>query len=110
MKKYTNLILTGIIIVLAALLTGTLIFLKNQPPQERAIAPIVEIKSMEPDSARWGINFPNQWNTLQKTETNNIDTTYGGSSKFSQLLRDPARLFSSPAIPSARNITMTAVI
>lgn len=102
MKKYTNLILTGIIIVLATLLTGTLIFLKNQPPQERAIAPIVEIKSMEPDSARWGINFPNQWNTLQKTETNNVDTTYGGSSKFSQLLRDPRQVILFAGYPFSK--------
>ena len=66
MKKYIIIILTGIIVVLAAVLTGVLIFLKNQPPQERAIAPIVEIQAMEPDSSKWGINFPNQWNTLQK--------------------------------------------
>ena len=92
MKKYTNLILVGIILVLAAVLTGTLVFLKNQPPQQRAIAPIVEIKAMEPDSAKWGINFPNQWNTLQKTATNNIDTTYGGSSKFSHLKEDPRQI------------------
>ncbi len=92
MKKYTTIILVGIIIVLAAVLTGTLIFLKNQPPQERAIAPIVEIQPMEPDSSKWGVNFPNQWNTLQKTETNNIDTTYGGSSKFSHLEKDPRQV------------------
>jgi nitrite reductase (cytochrome c-552) len=89
MKRYTILILAGIIVLLAAVLTGVLVFIKNQPVQERAIAPIVEIKPMEPDSSKWGINFPNQWASLQKTETNNIDTTYAGSSKFSWLERDP---------------------
>ena len=89
MKRYTTLILVGIIVLLAAVLTGVLVFMKNQPVQERAVAPIVEIKPMEPDSSKWGINFPNQWNSLQKTATNNIDTTYGGSSKFSWLDRDP---------------------
>jgi nitrite reductase (cytochrome c-552) len=92
MKKYTTIILVGIILVLAAVLTGTLVFLKNQPPQERAIAPIVEIQPLEPDSSKWGVNFPNQWSTLQKTETNNLDTTYGGSSKFSHLVRDPRQV------------------
>lgn len=102
MKKNTNLILVGVIIILAAALTGTLIFLKNQPPQERAVAPIVDIQAMEPDSAKWGINFPNQWNSLQKTETNNTDTTYGGSSKFSQLLKDPRQVILFAGYPFSK--------
>lgn len=89
MQKYSTIILVGIIIVLAAVLAGVLIFMKNQPPQERAFEPIVEIAPMEPDSSKWGVNFPNQWASLQQTEFNNIDTTYGGSSKFSWLERDP---------------------
>ena len=89
MKRYTTLILVGIIVVLAAALIGVLTFVKNQQPQERAFQPLIEIKAMEPDSSLWGQNFPNQWATLQKTETNNTDTTYGGSSKFSWLERDP---------------------
>ncbi len=89
MKRYTTLILVGIIVLLAAILTGVLVFMKNQPVQERAIQPIVEIARMEPDSSKWGLNYPNQWSTLQKTADNNIDTTWGGSSKFSWLERDP---------------------
>jgi nitrite reductase (cytochrome c-552) len=53
---------------------------------------LVEIKAMEPDSSLWGENFPNQWSTLQKTETNNVDTTYAGSSAFSWLERDPRQV------------------
>ena len=89
MKRYTTVILVGIILVLAAALVGVLTFMRNQPPQERATQQLVEIAPMEPDSSKWGINFPNQWTTLQKTETNAIDTTYGGSSQFSWLERDP---------------------
>ncbi len=89
MKRYMTLILVGIIVVLAATLVGVLTFVKNQPPQQRAFEPLVKIKPMEPDSALWGENFPNQWSTYQKTATNNIDTTYGGSSQFSWLERDP---------------------
>ena len=89
MKNYSTLLLVGIIVILAAVLTGVLVFTKNNPAQGRALQPIVEIAPMEPDSARWGINFPNQWASLQQTEFNNIDTTYGGSSKFSWLERDP---------------------
>lgn len=102
MKKYTTLILVTIIVLLAAGLTGVLIFLKNQPPQQRAVAPIVEIASMEPDSSKWGINFPNQWSTLQKTKTNNVDTTYGGSSKFSHLLRDPRQIILFAGYPFSK--------
>jgi nitrite reductase (cytochrome c-552) len=89
MKKYMTLILVGLVVVLSAVLVGVLVFMKNQPPQERAFQPLVEIQPMEPDSSKWGVNFPNQWTSLQKTATNNIDTTYAGSSQFSWLERDP---------------------
>src|SRR3990172_2708356 len=89
MKKYMTLILSGIIVLLAAVLVGVLTFTKNQLPQERAFQPLVEIQAMEPDSELWGQNFPNQYATLLKTKSNNIDTTYGGSSQFSWLERDP---------------------
>lgn len=92
MKKYTNLILVGIIVVLAAGLAGTLLYLKNQPPQERGFEPIVEIAPMEPDSSKWGINFPNEYATLLKTEDNDTPTTYGGSEKFSHLIEDPRQV------------------
>ena len=92
MKRYSNLILVGIIVILAAALTGVLIFIKNQPPQQRGFQPIAQIAPMEPDSSKWGINFPNQWSSLQKTLTNNTRTTYGGSEKFSHLLEDPRQI------------------
>jgi len=92
MKKYTTLILVGFIIVLAAGLAGTLLYLKNQPPQERGFEPIIEIAPMEPDSSKWGINFPNEYATLLKTGNNNTPTTYGGSEKFSHLIEDPRQV------------------
>jgi nitrite reductase (cytochrome c-552) len=103
MKKYTNLILVGIIIVLAVVLTGTLVFLKNQPPQQRATQPLVEIKPMEPDSAKWGVNFPNQYDTLMQTAKNNIDTKYGGSSKFSHLKEDPRQIILFAGYPFSKD-------
>ena len=48
MKKYTTFILVGIILVLAAVLVGMLTFMRNQPPQERAFEPLVEIKAICP--------------------------------------------------------------
>jgi nitrite reductase (cytochrome c-552) len=88
-RSSTILILTGIIVVLAAALVGVLIFIKNQPPSERGIPPITQIEPMEPDSAKWGVNYPNQYSTLLKTETNNTRTTFGGSEPFSKLEDDP---------------------
>ena len=103
MKKYMTLILVGIVVVLSAVLVGVLTFMKNQPPQERAFQPLVEIKPMEPDSSKWGTNFPNQWTSLQKTETNNIDTTYAGSSQFSWLERDPRQVILFAGYPFSKD-------
>jgi nitrite reductase (cytochrome c-552) len=83
------LILTGIIVVLAAALIGVFIFMNNQPPPDRGIPPITQIEYMEPDSEKWGVNYPNQYSTLLKTETNNTRTTFGGSEPFSKLEDDP---------------------
>jgi nitrite reductase (cytochrome c-552) len=103
MKKYMTLILVGTIVVLSAVLIGVLTFMRNQPPQERAFQPLVEIKAMEPDSEEWGVNFPNQLSTLQKTATNNIDTTYAGSSAFSWLERDPRQVILFAGYPFSKD-------
>jgi nitrite reductase (cytochrome c-552) len=103
MKKYTTLILVGIIVVLSAVLVGVLTFMKNQPAQERAFEPLVEIKAMEPDSSLWGQNFPNQYTTFQKTATNNVDTTYAGSSQFSWLERDPRQVILFAGYPFSKD-------
>lgn len=85
----TTWLLTGIIVVLAAALIGVMLYLKNQPQPVRGVVPIKEIAPLDPNSENWGINFPNQWSSLQKTETNNARTTYGGSDPFSRLEDDP---------------------
>ncbi|HJS18424.1 MAG TPA: ammonia-forming cytochrome c nitrite reductase subunit c552 [Anaerolineales bacterium] len=103
MKRYMTLILVGVIVLLSAVLVGVLVFMNNQPPQERAFEPLVEIEPMEPDSEQWGVNFPNQWTTFQKTATNNIDTTYGGSSQFSWLERDPRQVILFAGYPFSKD-------
>jgi len=82
-------ILTGIIVILAASLVGVLLFIKNQPLSSRGIPSIIQIQTMEPDSSKWGLNFPNQYSTFLLTETNNRRTTYGGSEPYSKLKADP---------------------
>ena len=103
MKKYMTLILVGTILVLAVVLVGVLMFMRNQPPQQRAFQPLVEIQPMEPDSSLWGQNFPNQWSSFQKTATNNVDTTYGGSSQFSWLERDPRQVILFAGYPFSKD-------
>jgi nitrite reductase (cytochrome c-552) len=89
-KNAVSIILTGIIVLLAAVLVGVLIFLKNQPPQERAvIQPISTVKPLEADSSLWGVNYPNEYSSLIQTANNNTATTYGGSAKKSYLVEDP---------------------
>lgn len=89
MKRGPVVYLSVVIVILAIGLAGTLLFLKNQGTPERGIAPIVEIQPMEPDSAVWGQNFPNQYSTLLKTKDNKARTTFGGSEPFSKLEDDP---------------------
>jgi nitrite reductase (cytochrome c-552) len=103
MKKYANLILASLVILLAVVLIGVLTYVKNQPAQERATQPLVEITNMEPDSARWGINFPNQYDSFMKTKTNTTDTTYGGSSQFSWLKKDPRQVILFAGYPFSKD-------
>jgi nitrite reductase (cytochrome c-552) len=88
----TVITLIGIIILLAGAVVGLLIYLNNQPPPTRGVQPLVEIAAMEPDSSKWGVNFPNQYSTLLLTETNNVRTAFGGSEPISKLENDPRLL------------------
>jgi nitrite reductase (cytochrome c-552) len=93
MKTSTlGIIASGIIVVLAAALIGVLIFMKNQPPATRGVAPLVEVAEMEPDSSKWGVNFANQYTTFLRTETNSERTAYGGSLPFDKLEDNPRLL------------------
>jgi nitrite reductase (cytochrome c-552) len=82
------LILIGVIVVLAVGLIGLLLYINSQPDANRGITPLVEISPMEPDSEQWGVNFPNQYTTLLKTETNDVRTAFGGSNPYSKLEQD----------------------
>jgi nitrite reductase (cytochrome c-552) len=82
-------VLTGIILLLAAGLIGTLLFVASQPAPTRGIEPLVTVAEQEPDSSVWGQNFPNQYTTLLQTETNRVKTAFGGSDPFSRLEDDP---------------------
>ncbi len=85
-------VLTAIIVVLTAAVVWLLLYIKNLPPPTRGIEPLVEIAPMEPDSEKWGVNFPNQYSTLLLTRTNSEKTAYGGSIPFSKLENDPRLL------------------
>lgn len=103
MKKYSTFIMVGIIVVLAAALTGTLIFMTNQPPQQRGFTPLTEIAAMEPDASKWGLNFPNQYSSFLKTADNTIATTFGGSDMFSHLERDPRQKILFTGMPFSKD-------
>ncbi len=82
-------ILAAIILVLAIVLAGVLIYLKNQPPRQRTFQPVTTVKPLEPDSSIWGLNYPNEYSSLLLTADNKTPTTYGGSAKQSYLALDP---------------------
>jgi nitrite reductase (cytochrome c-552) len=85
----SSLILSAIILILAGGLVGALLYIKNQPAPQRGVPPLVEIQAMEPDSSKWGINFPNEYSTFLLTEKNATKTTFGGSVNYSKLEEDP---------------------
>ncbi|MEW6181085.1 MAG: ammonia-forming cytochrome c nitrite reductase subunit c552 [Chloroflexota bacterium] len=87
--KTIPIVLSVIIVILAATLVALLIFMKNQPLQTRGVPNLIEIAAMEPDSSVWGVNFPNQYTTFLQTETNNTRTPYGGSEQVQKLDVDP---------------------
>ena len=88
-QKFTLIAMSVLIVILAGVLIGVLIFMKNQPIETRGVPTIVAVDPLEPDSSKWGINYPNQYTTLLQTEFNNTRTTYGGSEPFSKLEEDP---------------------
>lgn len=51
---------------------------------------VVEIGDKEIDPAVWGKNFPFEYDSFVKTETNYGSTAYGGSEPYSKLERYPA--------------------
>jgi len=90
MKKYAvSIILVGIIVILAVVLSGVLIYLKNQPPQSRSLPPVTAVQPLEPDSRIWGLNYPNEYSSLLLTAGNKTPTKYGGSAQQSYLALDP---------------------
>jgi len=102
-KSPTSWILIGIIVVLAAVLVGVLVFVRNQPPQVRGVPALAAVAALEPDSEKWGVNFPNQYSTLLLTKDNNIRTTYGGSDQFSQLENDPRQVILFAGYPFSKD-------
>jgi len=82
-------ILVGIILILAVGLIGVLLYLKNQPQPKRGMVPIQQIVPKDPNSANWGVNFPNEYSTFLLTEGNNTATKFGGSQPYSKLEKDP---------------------
>lgn len=88
-KLKSTWILVGIIVILAAGLIGVLLFLKNQPQPKRGMVPIRQIAPKDPNSANWGVNFPNEYSTFLLTEANNTATQFGGSQPYSKLEKDP---------------------
>jgi len=80
MNKYALIALVGVIVLLSAALVGTLIFMQNRPVESRAIQQIYPVKDMEPDSEKWGRNYPNQYTTMLRTRNNyQTRTAFAGS-------------------------------
>lgn len=80
-------VLSAIIIALAIALAGTLLFARHQTSTRRGPERPVAIAPLEPDPAKWGVNYPHQYDTWLKTQQE-AATTWGGSAPFSRLERN----------------------
>lgn len=85
-RAFVLLFVIGFMAVFAAIL----VFQDSQAG--RSGPPFIKIADMEPDSAVWGINYPDQYATLLQTAENDQRTEYGGSYPFSHLEDDPRLL------------------
>jgi nitrite reductase (cytochrome c-552) len=87
-------LLVGVFLVAAGLTAGIAALLMNiQTRKLEAVQypnRVVEIAQNELDPAVWGKNFPIQYDSFRKTETNYGQTPYGGSDPYSKLERNPA--------------------
>lgn len=85
-----------IFMVAAAITAGIAALLNNiQTRQEEANvlpAQIVPIGEDELDPAVWGQNYPAQYDSFRRTETDYGSTAYGGSTVYSKLERYPAMI------------------
>jgi nitrite reductase (cytochrome c-552) len=80
------------VMALAAVGIGALLLNIENRKDEAAEYPlrVVEIAEDEIDPAVWGQNFPAQYDSFRRTETNYGQTPYGGSDPYSKLERYPA--------------------
>ena len=92
-------VLTIAVVGLLANIQGKKEEAKQSPVQ------IVDIADDELDPAVWGLNFPVQYDSFKKTETNYGATAYGGSEPYSKLERTPAmtRLWAGYAFSKDHN-------
>ena len=83
-----TLVLVGVVTIVVV---GLLINI-NQRKQEAAVSPvrIVDIPTGELDPAVWGQNFPNQYDSFNRTKEDYGKTPYGGSTPYSKLEVYPA--------------------
>ena len=93
MKKISpTMIFSATIAILVIAVLGLLWFILSQPDPIRGVPPIIEVSPTEPDSAVWGVNFPNQYSTFLLTAENNTRTPFGGSDPIQKLDVDPRLL------------------
>ena len=104
MKRYATLILAGLVVLLAVDAHRRAGF-PEEPASGAAGLRARSFPSLRwnPILKQWGINFPNQFTTFEKTATNNIETTYGGSSQFSWLERDPRQVILFAGYPFSKD-------
>lgn len=85
------------VVAIVVFALGVLLASVLERRQESAQLPrqFVEVSELEADPAKWGKNFPREYDGFLKTKTDYGRTKYGGSDPYSKLEQDPRlkRLF-----------------
>lgn len=94
MFKRRNILFLVLAFVVGALLmagAGALLLSIQQRKAEALQYPlkIVQVSSTELDPSVWGKNYPREYDSFMQSKDTTIQTTFGGSVKYSKLEKDP---------------------
>lgn len=80
-------LVTMVIVFLLGLLASSIV--ERRAEAVFAYTPAVDIDSLEPDNARWGIYFPREYQSYLQTADTTFRSRYGGSATIDMLAESP---------------------
>lgn len=86
------LFLAALVVTFLLGLLAASIFERRQEARERDRPPLVPIAEFEPDSSKWGVNYPRQYDAYRRMEETGSETRFGGTKLRDYLEKDPVNV------------------